>query len=29
MSPDFDAPDEELIDLIENGPVFPDEDERL
>ena len=26
MSPDFDEPDEELIDLMENGPIFPDDD---
>ena len=25
MSPDFDDPDEELIELIENPRVFPDE----
>jgi len=24
ISPDFDEPDEELIDLFENGPIFPD-----
>jgi prevent-host-death family protein len=29
MSPDFDEPDQELIDLIENGPIFPDETDRL
>lgn len=23
MAPDFDEPDVELIDLMENGPVFP------
>ena len=23
MAPDFDEPDEELIDLMENGPVYP------
>ncbi len=27
ISPDFDEPDEELIDLFENGPVFPPEPE--
>ena len=26
MSPDFDEPDEELMDLIENSKIFPDED---
>ncbi len=26
LSPDFDEPDEELIDLIENSKIFPDED---
>lgn len=26
MSPDFDEPDEELIELIENSKIFPDED---
>ena len=25
LSPDFDEPDEELIDLIENSKIFPDE----
>jgi hypothetical protein len=25
MSPDFDDPDEELVELIENSRVFPDE----
>lgn len=25
ISPDFDEPDEELIDLIENSKIFPDE----
>ena len=25
MAPDFDEPDEEMIDLMYNGPVFPDE----
>ncbi|MDQ4010655.1 MAG: type II toxin-antitoxin system Phd/YefM family antitoxin [Actinomycetota bacterium] len=29
MSPDFDEPDHELIDLMENGPMFPDEADRL
>lgn len=29
MAPDFDEPDEELINLIENGPIFPDEADRL
>lgn len=29
MAPDFDEPDEELIDLMENGPIFPDEADRL
>jgi prevent-host-death family protein len=29
MAPDFDEPDEELIDLMENGPIFPDEANRL
>jgi prevent-host-death family protein len=29
MSPDFDEPDQELIDLMENGPIFPDEADRL
>ena len=24
MSPDFDEPDEELMDLIENAKIFPD-----
>ncbi|MYK38998.1 MAG: type II toxin-antitoxin system prevent-host-death family antitoxin [Gemmatimonadetes bacterium] len=24
MSPDFDDPDEELMDLIENAKIFPD-----
>ena len=24
IAPDFDEPDEELIDLMENGPVFPE-----
>ena len=28
ISPDFDEPDEELIDLMENGPIFPDEADR-
>ena len=26
MSPDFDEPDEELMDLIENSKIFPDDD---
>lgn len=26
MSPDFDEPDEEIMDLIENSNIFPDED---
>ncbi len=26
MAPDFDEPDEELMDLIENSKIFPDED---
>ena len=26
MSPDFDEPDEDLIDLIENSKIFPDEE---
>jgi hypothetical protein len=25
MAPDFDEPDEELINLMENGPIFPRE----
>ena len=25
MAPDFDEPDEEMIDLMYNGPVSPDE----
>ena len=29
MALDFDEPDEELIDLMENGPIFPDEADRL
>jgi prevent-host-death family protein len=29
MAPDFDEPDEELIDLMENGPIFPDEADLL
>ena len=29
MSPDFDEPDPELEDLFYNGPIFPDEDDRL
>ncbi len=27
MSDDFDEPDEELLDLFENGPIFPKDDE--
>lgn len=27
MSPDFDKPDEELIEAIENSKIFPDEEE--
>lgn len=26
MSPDFDEPDEDLMDLVENSKIFPDED---
>jgi prevent-host-death family protein len=26
MAPDFDEPDEEMIDAMYNGPVFPDQD---
>ncbi len=29
MAPDFDETDEELTDLMENGPIFPDEADRL
>jgi prevent-host-death family protein len=29
ISDDFDEPDEELIDLIESGPIFPDETNSL
>lgn len=29
MSPDFDEPDHELIDLMESGPIVPDEADRL
>jgi prevent-host-death family protein len=29
MAPDFDEPDEELIDLMENGPIFSDEADGL
>ena len=29
MSPDFGEPDHELIDLMENGPIFPDKADRL
>jgi prevent-host-death family protein len=25
MAPDFDEPDEEMIDLMYDGPVFPDD----
>jgi len=28
IAPDFDAPDHELIDLMENGPIFPVRRER-
>ncbi|MGH3806553.1 MAG: type II toxin-antitoxin system Phd/YefM family antitoxin [Pseudonocardiaceae bacterium] len=28
MEPDFDEPDQELIDLMEYGPIFPDEADR-
>jgi prevent-host-death family protein len=28
MAPDFDEPDEELIDIASNGPIFPDPAER-
>jgi prevent-host-death family protein len=28
MAPDFDEPDQELIDLMENGPIFPEEADR-
>jgi prevent-host-death family protein len=28
MAPDFDEPDQELIDLMESGPIFPDEADR-
>ena len=27
MAPDFDEPDEELMDLIENSTLFPDDSE--
>ena len=29
IAPDFDEPDQELIDLMESGPIFPDEVGRL
>jgi prevent-host-death family protein len=29
MSDDFDEPDHELIDLMENGPIFPEESDRF
>jgi prevent-host-death family protein len=29
MAPDFDEPDEELIDLMENGAIFPDQADQL
>lgn len=29
MAPDYDEPDKELVDLMENGPIFPDEADRL
>jgi PIN domain nuclease of toxin-antitoxin system len=29
MAPDFDEPDQELIDLMVNAPIFPDEADRL
>jgi prevent-host-death family protein len=29
VSPNFDEPDHELIDLMENGPIFPAEGDRL
>lgn len=28
ISPDLDEPDLELIELMENGPIFPDEPEQ-
>jgi prevent-host-death family protein len=28
IAPDFDEPDAELIDLMEHGPIFPDEADR-
>lgn len=28
MAPDFDEPDQELIELMENGPIFPDGADR-
>lgn len=28
MADDFDEPDQELIDLMENGPIFPEESDR-
>ena len=27
MAPDFDEPDEELMDLVENSTLFPDDSE--
>ncbi|MGH3978459.1 MAG: type II toxin-antitoxin system Phd/YefM family antitoxin [Pseudonocardiaceae bacterium] len=29
VAPDFDEANEELTDLMENGPIFPDEVDRL
>jgi prevent-host-death family protein len=29
VSPNFDEPDHQLIDLMENGPIFPAEGDRL
>ncbi|MGQ0773304.1 MAG: type II toxin-antitoxin system Phd/YefM family antitoxin [Pseudonocardiales bacterium] len=28
MAPDFDEPDDQLTDLMENGPIFPNEADR-
>ncbi len=28
MADDFDETDQELIDLIENGPIFPEESDK-
>jgi prevent-host-death family protein len=28
IAPDFDEPDQELIDLMEDGPIFPEQPER-